>query len=45
MCKVFVLNEDKVKRFTEEDGYEFERKGRSQIFMCEDHFDDCYILR
>ena len=45
IAKVFILNADKVRRFTEEYGYEFERRGRGAICICEDHFDESFILR
>ena len=44
-ANVFVLNEKKTLLFKNVFGYEFEEKGKGGVCICEDHFDDSFILR
>ena len=41
---MFIINPEKVKHFTDEFGYEFEKKG-ARVQMCENHFDESFIKR
>ena len=42
---VFILNEKKALMFKNVFGYEFEEKGKGAVYICEEHFDDSFILR
>ena len=44
-ANVFVLNEKKTLLFKNVFGYEFEEKRKGGVCICEDHFDDSFILR
>ena len=44
-AKIFILNEKKVLLFSNVFGYKFEKKGSGAVCICEDHFEDSFILR